>query len=236
MSKLKWRPLAALVAILVLCLPVGGAMSGSTIIQEIELFNVTATAAATDTAEFASRWFNVQGANRVLFRAFSSTAAFSLTSADSDYVDSVQTFSVLFSDSVLFMAVDSLGTIVTARSTIPRTAGVHGEPFPMCADSVMLTNAAKFDTLLKQVGLNISLVNRPLRAPGNGSGTFAMSTPLVPTAFTAYGDGGFGPKYMRVRWVALRRNTPNGGQSTTGERAIGLKSMRMWAYVIHTNK
>jgi len=36
--------------------------------------------------------------------------------------------------------------------------------------------------------------------------------------------------------VALRRNTPNGGQSTTGERAIGLKSMRMWAYVIHTNK
>ena len=184
MSKLKWRPLAALVAILVLCLPVGGAMSGSTIIQEIELFNVTATAAATDTAEFASRWFNVQGANRVLFRAFSSTAAFSLTSAD----------------------------------------------------SVMLTNAAKFDTLLKQVGLNISLVNRPLRAPGNGSGTFAMSTPLVPTAFTAYGDGGFGPKYMRVRWVALRRNTPNGGQSTTGERAIGLKSMRMWAYVIHTNK
>src|SRR5882672_9527380 len=68
--------------------------------------------ATTDTTEQASYWIPIKNASHVLIRTWSTGA-----STDTNYCDSITTWKTLFSDTVSFIAKDSLGTIVTSRSS-----------------------------------------------------------------------------------------------------------------------
>lgn len=214
---MKLRRLLAFVVMVLCAWPV---YAGQTVTPFV-LFGGGNVSAAADTVEQVSPWIPVRGASRVLIRTWTTKTAFSLTEADSDYVDSIAVFKVAFSDSVSGFA-----------------AGPSGQNYPVAQDSVVITTAAiaSLDTTSKLVGVWYPPLQEALRAPGNGSGTMTWVGSVNMGLITADNTIGFlTAQYMRVLYTPLRRNTPNGGQSTTGERAKGLKGLRMVAYVIRIN-
>lgn len=231
-----WRPLAALLVVVGMCLPMTAMAEYSGTVRDFVLFD----GRARDSTEHASPWIPIKNAMRIVIRTWSTHAAFTGVGSgdpDSTTSDSIATFRVLFSDSVLFMASDSLGTIVTARSTIPRTVGVHGEPFPMCADSIMYSGASYNDSLVTHsIGRSFP-VNQVLRAPVTGSGRLGAIFNVIPGGVSACGDCTMIKNYMRVRIVPLRRHIwPTGANTCDGafcNRVNGLKGLRMVATVYY---
>lgn len=165
----------------------------------------------TDSTEQASAWIPIRGANRVMIRLWSAKAAFhASTDADSTYSDSITTFRVAFTDSM--------------QNTNPLIAG----------DSVIFTaNVGFVDTIYKLVTLHPGLTDKSLRGPDNGSGIYAHVNPVPPASALAYGDGSFGPQYMRIYVTPRRRMTVTGSQSTAGKRVVGLKGLRGEAQIIY---
>jgi len=194
---------------------------------------------AADSSERASIWIPVRGAARIYIRTWSAGA-----NADTDFCDTVTTWKTMFSDSVLFQAVDSLGTIVTARSTIPRTIGVHGEPFPMCADSSVVSNAAS-DSVKMTVCVNpVEGVATPVRGSGTGSGLYTIIAPgpvggVVPGVPSTGSIPLLGAQdyimaqYMRIRITPRTRLTTAGFSSTAGIRTRGINRLKMEAVVVY---
>jgi len=190
---------------------------------------------AADSSERASPWIPVRGATRVYIRTWSAGAA-----ADTDFCDTLTTWKTLFSDSVLFMARDSLGTIVTARSSMSNVGA-----FPMCADSAMITNFAADSVKMCAVVSPVQGTAKPVRGSGTGSGyiTIIMPTPVgaaVPaTAATSVIAGAtefFMTQYMRIRVTPRTRLTTAGFSSTAGLRTRGINGLRMRAYIVFPNK
>lgn len=220
MEARKWRPLAALFGLVVLAF-----VSMSADMEERKTYQVFFGATPNDTTEKASKWVPIEGAHRIIIRA-RSTHSGTYTAGDSIYTDSLSTFNLLFSDSVQFIAVDSLGTIVTARSTIPRTIGVHGEPYPMCADSLMIAVPGA-DTTKKFVaadGIRLHILR---------GGTYGFVVPVLPfTVQTVFGDGSIESKYMRIRATPATRVTPSGAVSTSPNRTQGVKGLTVDVIVI----
>lgn len=227
---MNFRRIAALLALLVLPLLFLSrpepARSASYKIRRIMLFN-----GGTFDSTRHVKWFDVSHANHVLFRAWSSKAAFHVsTDADSNFADSISTWVTMFSDSVSFMARDSAGTVVTASSLIPITTA-HGDPYPMCADSVALTGAA-YDTTAAWVYVTHVPVNMALRAPGNGSGIISRVLTVLPgTIQTIWGDGEMGKHYMGVAITPLRRATAATVNATVPRRVNGLKGFKLEAII-----
>lgn len=233
MKHLKWRPLAALAIVALCALPVG---AGNQDIQTFVLF----AGGDTDSTEQASRWIPIFGAQRVIVRTWSTHLAFATNNADTTKSDSIITFDVLLSDSVSFLGRDSLGTLVTSSSSIPFVSGSHGEPFPVCADSVAIPNAAFLDSIYKGVRVSAPLpINKPLRGAQNGSG---ILTPIMPvwgqgaTALVLDQRATIATRYLRIRCTPLRRLTVSGFSSTAGKRVNGLRGFKMVAYVYTDNK
>lgn len=227
------RRIAALLALIALA--VIPAHSASYRVQTFTLWN-----GATFDSTRHVKWIPVQGANHIVLRSWSTKAAFSAsTDADSTFSDSIATWVALFSDSVSFMARDSAGVVVTSSSTIPRESA-HGDPYPICADSVALTptTAAQtvVDSVITQTGLDNASVNTPLRAPGVGSGFITRIFALVPGGSAVYGDGEIGKRYMGIALTPLRRLTVTGFSSTQGKRVNGLKGFRMEATVYYQDE
>ena len=186
-----------------------------------------------DSTEQPSIWIPVYGASRVVIKTWSEHVAWAADNADSTRSDSLTTFDVLLSDSVLFIARDSLGTTVTSRSGIPRVSGSHGEPYPMCADSIVV---AAGDSAKSGVVVGSRPINKELRAPSNGTGLVTVIGPVVAGAATADPNGMIAKSYLRIRCTPLRRMTVSGFSSTQGKRVNGLKGLRMHAYVYYGNK
>jgi hypothetical protein len=216
------------------------AYAGNQQIREFTLFG----GSDVDSTEQASPWIPVRGASRIVIKTWGTMSAFSATGADTSYVDSLQSFKVLFSDSVAFIARDSSGTIVTvASSTVSlntRTAG-EPEPFPMCADSVELdwpaVSAVQYDSTFKSFRVDWPPVNRQLRAPANGSGIYTTISPIITNGVIADENGNINSEYMRIRFTPLRRKTPGTSEESTGCcRANGTKGLKMKAYVIFNNR
>ena len=230
MKARRWLAGMFLVVIALAAVP---AMSGNNIPQEFSLFN----GSDVDSTEHVSPWIPVRGANRVILKTWTTKAAFHVsTDADSNYSDSITTFKAGFSDSVLFMARDSSGTLVTASSSIPRTTA-HGEPYPICGDSLVITTTTNpSDTLVKLVSVKHHPVNKVLRSPENGSGVYTVVFATAPGSIGAYGDGTIAPSYMRIYLTPLRRATAATGLATVPRRVNGLKGLRMKAYVRYNNK
>jgi hypothetical protein len=229
MYKLKWRPLAALFAMMVIPALLGPAHAQYEDVKTFVLFS-----GSIDSTRNSSRWFPIRDAHRVVIRVSTTHAAFTGPGSgdvDSTTVDSIATWETLFSDSVSFMAVDSAGTVVTARSTTPRTVGVHGEPYPICADSIAFTSGF-FDTLTLLTADAVPM-NVPLRAPVSGSGRLTHVWNLAPNATSGApcGDCSFGKTYMKVAITPVRRSTSQTVLATVPHRTNGLKGLKMVAYV-----
>jgi hypothetical protein len=141
-------------------------------------------------------------------------------------------FKVLFSDSVAFMGRDSLGTLVTARSTQTNTRA-----FPVCADSVMLTGLRQANVADTSGGKMVLIGTVPLEkalSAGTGSGYYTLVAPGIPPLFTSiYGDGAISPQYMRVRYQPSVRT---GAPGLAGVKTRGIKGLRMEALVIYKNR
>jgi len=232
-----WKWLFAIAAVLTLfALPCRVKAGIEVVPTTYQLFKGNTTV-AKDTLEMASPWIPVRGANRILIRTWSQGQA-AYTGADSVYCDSILTFKVLFSDSVSFMGRDSLGTLVTARSTSGfSTTGA----FPVCADSVMITGAENALTPDTTRGKFVAVSNVPLqkslRAGASGSGHYTLVVPVIPPGGASiYGDGSITAQYMRVRVTALNRLTLAGAVSTAGIRTRGINGLRMEAMPIYKNK
>lgn len=225
MKKLTWRPLAALALVALFATTVSG---GPEVVRRAVLF----AGGDTDSTEQASRWIEVGNARRVVIRTWTTHAGFG-ANADSLKADSLTTFDVLFSDSVSFQGSDSLGTLVTARSTIARTLGTHSEPFPVCADSIVVSAA---DSARVGVVVGSRPINKQLRGAANGSGIITIIGPVVPGAATADPNGVLGKKYMRIRATPLRRHTLTMWASTSGGRVDGLRGLKMEAYIYYGNQ
>lgn len=235
MTKRNWRPLAALAligAVMLLARPAKTDFAG--IQKTFILFN----GEAMDSTEHSSKWIDVRGANRIILRTWSTHGVFTGPGSgdvDSTTSDSIATFKIDWSDSVLFVAVDSLGTVVTARSTIPRTIGVHGEPYPMCADSVEFTGNYGDSSGFTQTAAYKLPYNTPLRAPASGSGRLSYIYATTPSAAatTIFGDGTIMKGYMKVKVTPVRRATSQTGLATVPSRVNGLKGLKMTATVIY---
>jgi hypothetical protein len=222
---------------MLLTLPLG-VKAGSQNLKTYMLFNGTN---AADSTERFSPWIPIRGATRVYFRTWSAGAI-----ADTDFCDTITTWKTLFSDSVLFVAVDSLGTIVTARSTTPRSVTTHGEPFPMCADSVAISGRAADSTKMVVVINPVEGVAKPVRGSGTGSGYWSI---VAPTAVPMSGQNfpiqanaaAYAPPdkfmvgYLRVRITPQTRKTSAGTVSTQGLRTRGINKLKIQAIVVYDN-
>lgn len=209
------------------------ARSASYAIRQVMLFN--GSAVDSGGAIVSSPWFPVEHASHIELRSWSSKAAFSATTdADSQYTDSISIMTVLFSDSVSFMARDSAGVRVTASSLIPTTTS-HGNPYPICADSVSVgtLTATGFvvDSVTTLIGVHHAPVNVALRAPGNGSGFLTGIFPTIPVGVAAFGDGEIHKRYMKVVITPRKRNTAAMSLATVPNRTIGLKGFKMQATI-----
>ena len=228
------RKLVTLVALaLVLA---SSAYAGNLTVKRYVLFN----GSNTDSTEQASPWFPVKGASKVVFRTWSTHAAFTVSGADTAFSDSLITFNVFLSDSVSFIARDSSGTIVTARSSYT-SPGVSPPPFPMCADSVLVPVTATGDTTSTWTRAYGFAINKELRAPANGSGLLTYVVPVVQGSATLPNATvtGIGKGYMRVRFTPLRRLIQVDTKVCTGtfcNRVNGLKGFRMVAEVTFDNQ
>lgn len=231
----KLRPLAALFVVAGLALPMTGQTGAFNSDERVLFFGET----FNDTLAHASKWIDVRGANRVILK-FRSGHTGAYTGADSVYTDSLLVVNVLFSDSVSFMARDSAGTIVTASSGIPTVIGTHGEPYPMCADSVLinaLPAASTTDTTYKMVTVHLPPIKKQLRPAANGSGVYCIVAPALPLPGTSiYGDGSIMPRFMRIRVTPTTRMTEGGRLSTAGKRTTGIRGLSVTALIISPNK
>lgn len=235
------RRIAATLAIALIAGIVLG--SGSALTQGLERpkeFVLFDGATFSDTLEHASPWIPVRGANRIIIQTWSGgTGAW--TGADSAFSDSIGIFNVLFSDSVLFLARDSSGTIVTvASATVSLRTATPGEPqpFPMCVDSVVIAgnrSGGVCDTTYKQVCVQVAPIQIPLRPAANGGG--GIYTNVVPALGNGatWGDGAISPNYMRIRFTPITRNTLSGSASTSPNRTAGIRALRMRALVYYKN-
>lgn len=220
--------LIAVAAVALAALP---AIAGNQDIHPYDLF----PGGNTDSTEQASRWITVRGAAKVYIRIWTTHAAFTGTGSgdvDSTFADSLVGFRLLLSDSVSFLGRDSLGTLVTARSTMSNVGA-----FPVCADSFEVPITGIGDTLVKSVRYWPAPVNRALRAPATGSGFYTVVTPArIAQGSPSDPDAIIPAQYLRVRCTPLRRLTAQMSQSTTGARVNGLKGFKMTAYVVYDNK
>jgi len=223
------RLLIVCAAALVVALP---SLAGNQDIRTYYLFNGVS---AADSSEQASIWIPIRGASRVYVRTFSAGAA-----ADTDFCDTLTTWKTLFSDSVLFMARDSVGTIVTARSTQSSVGA-----FPMCADSVVITNQLADSVKMIAVINPVQGVAKPLRGSVTGSGYYTIIMPTVIqagipntplNAQVAGTNDVFMAQYMRIRYTPRTRLTTAGFSSTAGTRTRGINKLRMIASVVYDNK
>lgn len=211
-----------------------GVFGGNQNIKTYTLFNGSNVA---DSSERASIWIPIRGASRVYIRTWSAGAA-----ADTDFCDTVTTWKTLLSDSVLFMASDSLGTIVTARSGTSRSTTTHSEPFPMCADSVVITNNASMDsTKLVTVLFPVQGVGKPVRGTSSASGYYTVIqpafTPILPATNPSVSGANdvLMPGYLRIRITPRSRLTTAGFSSTAGLTTRGINKLKMIAYVLYPN-
>jgi len=230
----KIRRHAALALLLALgaFLVLGRGHAGNLNVTEYVLFNGVNRA---DSSEVASPWIPIRGASRVYIRTWSAGAA-----ADTDFSDTITTWKTLLSDSVSFMARDSLGTIVTARSSMS-SAGA----FPMCADSIVITNSAGDSVKMVAVAHPVQGVGKPVRGSVTGRGYYTIVLPIavggaIPgtaaSAQVASGDQVFMTQYLRIRITPRTRLTTAGFSSTAGLRTRGLNQLRMLAYVVFPNR
>lgn len=196
-------------------------------------------------AGYRSPWVYVGGSNRVIIRTWSSlnvpTSTAWKLAGDSVYTDSLEAISFLFSDSVSFIGRDSSGTLVTARSTTyswrDSMAG-KSRPFPICADSVQIngTTAVVTDTTRIDVTIQGAPLMEPLRPSFNGSGTYTIIAPVLPsqiaTNYGAYEAGSITKKYMAVFVRPWKRRVVTGSTDSTQ----GVKGLRMIATAVYRNK
>jgi hypothetical protein len=234
--KRKLRFVLALAALaLVAYSAFGGARLSS---APIVLFNGVV---AADSSEMASPWIPVRGASRIYIRTWSAGA-----SADSATCDTITTWKTMFSDSVLFQARDSLGTIVTARAGFgwPWT---NAGAFPMCADSVVISNAASDSVKLVANLHPVQGVGKPVRGSVTGSGYWTIICPIavggqMPIAGSTTSGVVMGHQevimagYLRIRITPRTRLTTAGFSSTAGIRTKGINKLRMEAYLVYDNK
>ncbi len=233
------RIVASLVIVAMAALCGLSAYSASYSTSKIMLFN----GATVDSGgvNISSPWFNVANASHISLRSWSQKAAFVANTdgeADSAYTDSIAAITVLFSDSVSFMARDSAGTRVTSSSQIPRTTA-HGEPYPICVDTTGFTITAAAggnygggaDTLSALVAAWHLPLFTPLRSPANGAGITTLLYPTVPAgAFsTIYGDGEIHKKYAKIVIRPVKRATAATVTATVPNKTIGLKGFKMEA-------
>jgi hypothetical protein len=204
------------------------AHAGTQDIREYVLFNGSNTSAAVDTVEQESRWFPVYGASRVVIRIWSANTS-AWTAADSTFADSITTWKVLLSDST--------GNILTS---------LGGQTIPGARDSLMLDMLVAADNPdTTRIGLGCKPVpfQRAIAAAKTGSGILSTIYPIGAEFIagslanaTPDASGVFMKQYMKIRWQPLRRMTEGGRLSTTGKRTVGIRGLRMRAYVIYGNK
>ena len=240
--KSKVRALAALLVLMV-CWVVTtgqGMSSGAGNVKDFVLFN----GSTIDSLRKSSKWIPVKNASRIVIRTWTTHAAFTGPGAgdvDSTTSDSITVWETLLSDSVSFIARDSLGTVVTSRSTVPTTS-VHGEPYPICVDSIMFTNGVR-DTSKAFLTIQSIPINKALGvAVGGGRlsyihnitpGTNSLSTDQVGGIMC--GDCTLTKNYMKVTVTPLRRSTSQTVLATVPSRVNGLKGLRMVATVYYRN-
>lgn len=171
----------------------------------------------TDTTELSSNWVPIRGARFVIIKTWSTHVAFTALNADSSFSDSLTTFKVLFSDSIL-----------TAWPSLP-----------FGADSIVLdptVAATATDSVFKGVGVFGPLpINKQLRAPFNASGIVTKVYPITAGLLTIDQGGVLEPAYMRVKVTPLRRATAPTQTATVPHRIEGLKGFRMRALVVYEN-
>jgi len=225
MTATKWKAALAAALLVLIAWP---SHAGNSEVREYTLFNGSNTSAAVDTLEQASPWFAVKGASRVIVRLWSANTS-AWTAADSIYADSVTTWKVLLSDSVC--------CYVTS---------VTGQTVPSMGDSLqfdMAVAADNADTSRVGIGCKPLPINKAIAAAKTGSGITSTIFPLgasfiAGTIINATPDAQstFAKQYMRIRWQPLRRMTEGGRLSTTGKRTVGIRGLKMKAYVYYPNK
>jgi hypothetical protein len=226
------RIVALLVLLVVVVFCVLPARSAPYHVKKFILWNGT-----TFDSTAKTKWLNVLHANHIVIRSWSTHAAYVANTdaeADSTFSDSIGTWVTLFSDSLSFMARDSAGTVVTASNLIPTTSA-HGDPYPICADSVSMTGAS-LDTTAAWVGVSHPALNLALRAPANGSGILTRVYSIAPAGVSVYGDGEIGKKYMGIKITPVRRATAATVSATVPARVNGLKGFRMEATIYYQDE
>jgi len=172
----------------------------------------------TDSTEQVSNWVPVRYAKRVYIRTWSTHAGFSVV-ADSMFSDSLTSFIVQFSDSI-----------------IGRTAGQFGNLIASAADSIIVPMTIVGDTTKTMTAVYPLPINKPLRGATNGSGLVTVVFPTRPgsvASTTPIDEGGIIIKgFMRVRALPLRRNTAATSEATVTRRVTGLKGFKMTATVV----
>jgi hypothetical protein len=203
MKKLIW----SLFALLLVPVLFVGAQTEPPDIQEFRLFDGTITSAAIDTVERKSPWFETRGAKRIYIKTWSQAA-----STDTNYADSLETFTVYLSDSATTARYDTLTLVPDSVST-----------------------SVEVDST-KWVGIMNRPINDPLGAAGSGSGQWTVIYPLGPPHGAAQAppidpNGIIMSKYMRIGVVSNNRLTTSGFSSTSGNRTEGVNGLRMRVYV-----
>ncbi len=226
------RRAAAIVVLIGLAAAMGLGHAGALNVTEYVLFNGVNQA---DSTEMASPWIPIRGASRIYIRTWSAGAT-----ADTDFCDTIATWKTLFSDSVLLIVRDSLGTIVTVRSYTPSSAAT----FPMCADSLVVTNNAADSVKMVAVINPVQGTGKPVRGSVTGSGYYTIIRPNIVGGVMPLASGTsveppeafFMTQYLRIRITPRTRLTTAGFNSTAGIRTRGVHALRMRAYVTYPNR
>lgn len=179
--------------------------------------------ADTDSNVQVSPWIPVFGARRIILRTYTSHIGFG-ANADSTKSDSLESFTVQFSDSVGGLLVGPDG------------------PYSIGADSIVVPITAVGDSTFKGITVNAYPINKILRAPANGSGIYTYIIPWVQSQTKAGEPQGFiGARLMRVRATPLRRHTAGTSQCGAagccapgcGNRVNGLRRLTQYADVYY---
>lgn len=232
----KWIQTAlASIVMLVLSAPLlfGSGTTRASEPKTFVLFNGS-NAPAQDSTSRRSYWIPIRGASQVVLRFFSQGAT-----TDTSFCDSISAFSIQVGDSVSFLGVDSLGTIVTASNRV----GVQGyNRFPVLADSAVITGNAA-DTTRGVAVYHPPVLNTVALRWSTNKGFYTWVYPVKP-ALTAWAAGmtplqqsntqaQFVPGYLSVRYTPVVRATTAGFNSTQGIRTQGLNRFYMVAYVYY---
>lgn len=178
----------------------------------------TLVAGNIDSTARRTPWIPIFGASKVVVRTYSGMAAWSTTSNDSSFVDSLTVFSAFLSDSA--------GGILT---------GPDGS-YTIGADSLAVPITAVGDTASKGFMLYPLPVNKQLRAPANGSGLYSWAYPWGgPTDALVRGNDAnatFETRFLRFTIQPLRRSV-GAGLMTSPNRANGIKNLKIIARVYY---